>query len=468
MDNEITQNAQHPDYVSELVAIIKSNISPMALKEKLSPYHDNDISEAMDSLEKEDREKIYRILDSHSLANILEYTDKINDYLNELSVKKKISVLGVLESDKAVDYLKSLEKGERKTLLEFLDDDTRKDLSLLSSFDDDEIGSKMSTNYIELQKGISVKDAMKELIKEAADNDNIQTLYVTGMDGLFYGAIDLKDLIRAKENEDLDSIISTSYPYVYGDENIDDSMNKIKDYAEDSIPVLDRSNRLLGVITSQDVVEVIDDSMGDDYAKFASLSAEEDLNEGAFSSAKKRLPWLTILLFLGMVVSSVVGIFERVAERLTILVAFQSLILGMAGNSGTQSLSVTIRALSNEALEAKDKLRLIWKETRIGFCNGLLLGIASTIVIGLYIFFFRGHNFTYALSVSLCTGSSLVLSMALSSLIGTLTPIFFKRIHVDPAVASGPLITTINDLIAVITYYGIAYIFLLKVLNLGF
>ena len=446
MDPEI-QSGQHPDYAGELVDIIKSNISPMALKEKVMGYHENDIAEAMDRLSPEDRGKLYRILDSETLANIFEYTENISTYLNEISVKKKIAVLSDLETDKATEYLK--------------------DIALLASFDEDEIGSIMSTNFIEIKTGTSIKEAMKELIEQAAENDNIQTIYVVDSNGLYYGAIDLKDLIRAREGNTIDSIVSTSYPYVYAHELIDDTMNKIKDYAEDSIPVLDQSNKLLGVITSQDMVEVIDDSMKDDYAKFASLGDVEDLNETVKESLKKRLPWLTILLFLGMLVSSVVGLFDFVAQKLSILIAFQSLVLGMTGNSGTQSLAVTIRVLTDENLTTLDKLKLMWKETRIGLGNGTILGLTSFIVLGAYIYFFKNSNLIYAFSVSGCTAIALLVSMTMSTAMGTVIPIFFKKIGVDPAVASGPLITTVNDLVAVVTYYGLAYLLLIRLMGFG-
>ena len=244
-------------------------------------------------------------------------------------------------------------------------------------------------------------------------------------------------------------------------------MNKIKDYAEDSIPVLDHSNKLLGVITSQDMVEVIDDSMKDDYAKFASLGDVEDLNETVGQSLRKRLPWLTILLFLGMLVSTVVGLFDQVAAKLSILISFQSLVLGMTGNSGTQSLAVTIRVLTDENLTTRDKLKLMWKETRIGMGDGTILGLTSFVVIGLYIYFLKDHNALYAFSVSGCTAIALLVSMTMSTAMGTVIPIFFKKIHVDPAVASGPLITTVNDLVAVVTYYGFAYLLLIKIMGFG-
>ena len=166
-------------------------------------------------------------------------------------------------------------------------------------------------------------------------------------------------------------------PYVSAHERIEDCIERLKEYAEDSIPVLNEKKRLIGIITAQDIVEAVDDEMGDDYAKLGGLTAEEDLNESLLVSVKKRLPWLIILLFLGMVVSTVVGLFEGVVAHVALLVCFQSLILDMAGNVGTQSLAVTIRVLMDESLTARQKLELVWKEMRIGLCNGGLLGVLA-------------------------------------------------------------------------------------------
>lgn len=168
-------------------------------------------------------------------------------------------------------------------------------------------------------------------------------------------------------------------------EKVSDCIDKIRDYAEDSIPVLQENGTIAGIITSQDIVEAVDDEMGDDYAKLAGLTAEEDLNETLPQSIKKRLPWLIVLLFLGMIVSSVVGAFESVVAVIPIVMCFQSLILDMAGNVGTQSLAVTIRVLMDEELTAKQKLMLVVKEMKIGFVNGLFLGVMAWLFLGIYI-----------------------------------------------------------------------------------
>ena len=197
-------------------------------------------------------------------------------------------------------------------------------------------------------------------------------------------------------------------------------------------------------------MEIVDDEMGDDYAKLAGLTAEEDLNETTRESIRKRLPWLVILLFLGMVVSAVVGVFESVVAVLPIVMCFQSLILDMAGNVGTQSLTVTIRVLMDENLTTGQKVKLIFKEMKIGFFNGVILTVMALLFLRAYIHLFKGFSLGYSMMISACVGVSLVGAMVVSSLVGTLTPIFFKKVGVDPAVASGPLITTINDLVAIV------------------
>ena len=165
-------------------------------------------------------------------------------------------------------------------------------------------------------------------------------------------------------------------------------------------------------------------------------------------------------------VASVVGAFEHVVAHLALIVSFQSLILDMAGNVGTQSLAVTIRVLMDEELSGKEKLFLVVKEARVGLANGFILGGLAILLIGLYLVLLKSQTLLLAFSVSLCTGIALVVSILLSSVTGTVVPILFKKFGVDPAVASGPLITTLNDLVAVITYYGLAWILLIRFLNL--
>lgn len=442
-------------YVEELIAIIRGKLSREELVDRLSDYHDNDLAEALKLLTAEERKYLYEILGAERMAEIFAYLDDGEEYLQELTLDQQAKLLSKMDSDDAVDILEEMDDDSKRKILEMLDEEAGEDVKLLLSYDEDEIGSYMTTNFILIHNDLTIREAMRELVRQAGENDNISTIYVVDEKEKYYGAIELQDLIIAREHTELEELISRSYPFVMDHEKISECIEKIKDYAEDSIPVLLEDRTIGGIITAQDIVEVVDDEMGDDYAKLAGLTAEEDLNETTGESIRKRLPWLIILLFLGMVVSAVVGAFESVVAVLPIVMCFQSLILDMAGNVGTQSLAVTIRVLMDENLTTGQKVKLMLKEMKIGFFNGALLAVLALVFLGAYIHLFKGFSLGYSLMISACVGVSLVGAMVVSSLVGTLTPIFFKKVGVDPAVASGPLITTINDLVAIVIYYGL-------------
>ncbi len=459
-------NLSKRDFKHEIIDIIRSNSSYDEIRESIHDYHDNDIASALEDLTPEERKRFYRIIGDEEISDVFAYLDNVEDYIEELDAESAADIIEEMDADDAIDLLDELEDDKREEIMQLLDDEAQKDINLIQSYDDDVIGSKMSTNYVSFNKKLSVKQAMRSLVDQAADNDNITTIYALNDDETFYGAIELRDLVVAREGTPLEDIIATSYPRVYATETISDCIEQLKDYSEDSIPVLDNHDMLIGVITATDIVEVVDEEMGEDYAKLAGMTEESDIDESVFTGMRKRLPWLLILLVFGLVVSSVVGIFEQVISGLTLIVCFQSLVLDMAGNVGTQSLAVTIRVLMDENLYFKDKIRLVGREVRIGFCNGFLLGVLSFIIIGLYITFIKNNSLATGFLVSGCIGVSLLVAMVISSFVGTVIPMIFNAIKVDPAVASGPLITTINDLVAVTTYYGLAWILLINVIGM--
>lgn len=463
MEKEILKE---PNYVKELVQIIRSGLTKDELMEHLSNYHENDIAGALEQLTPEERKRLYPVLGTELLSEIFTYIEDPDEYLMEIPLESAAKVISHMDSDDAVDILEEMDDSTQEKLVQLMDDQSSKDVQLIFSYDDDEIGSTITTNYVVIKNNLTIRQAMHALVRQAGEHDNISTIYVVDDEEKFYGAIDLKDLIIAREGDSLMDIVSTSYPYVHDHEHISDCIERIKDYAEDSLPVLREDGTIVGIITAQDIVEVVDEEMGDDYAKLAGLTAEEDLKETTIESMKKRLPWLIVLLFLGMAVSSVVGIFETVVAVLPIVMCFQSLILDMAGNVGTQSLAVTIRVLMDENLTTTQKMGLVVKEMRVGFSNGLFLGILAFLFIGLYVFLFKHNPIGHAFLISGCVGIALLVAMVISSMVGTLIPMFFHKIKVDPAVASGPLITTVNDLVAIITYYGLAWLLLIHVMQI--
>ena len=454
------------NYVEELVKALRSDITDDELLELLDNYHDNDIAGAFEQLETEERTRIYALLGAERVAEIFTYFEDVEQYVMELDIEKAAKILENMDSDDALDVLEEVDDDTQEQLVKLMDDESSRDIQLLQSYDEDEIGGEMTTNFILIKNNLTVKGAMRELVKQAGENDNISTIYVCDENERFYGAIDLKDLIVARVNDELEDLISTSYPYVKAHEKISDCIERIRDYAEDSIPVLSDDDRILGIITAQDIIEVVDDELGEDYARLAGLTAEEDLSEKTIDSMKKRMPWLLVLLCLGLGVSTVVGVFEHMVSQIAIIVCFQSLILGMSGNVGTQSLAVTIRVLMDENLAGNQKWKLVRKEMKVGFCNGLALGLVAFVFIGLYIHLFKHHPMEYSFMISACVGIALWVAMIISSMVGTIVPIIFHKIKIDPAVASGPLITTMNDLVAVVTYYGLAWVLLINVFHL--
>ncbi len=468
MTAQTAETTERHGHGAEIIAVIRSDESPKIMMNRLEDFHESDIADVIKELTASERKKFYRICTPKMLGGIFEFLDEeeAGAYLNEMDIKKAAALVSELDTDTAVAVLREIDKDRRSLIIDTVAPDVQNEIKLIASFDEDEIGSRMTTNCIVIKEDMTVKQAMTALISQAEENDNIATLFVTDGNNEFCGAIDLKDLITARSNVALEDLTATSFPYVYANEQTSDCIEVLKEYSESIIPVLDDSNKLLGVITAQNIIEAVDDEMGDDYAKLAGLTAEEDLKEPLIQSMKKRLPWLLVLLALGLVVSTVVGMFEKVVAQLTLIMAFQSLILDMAGNVGTQSLAVTIRVLTDGTLTFKQKAELVAKEVRIGACNGVLIGLLSFVFVGLYILLFKGKTAMFAFAVSGCIGLSLFLAMIVSSAVGTLIPLFFKKIKIDPAVASGPLITTMNDLVAVVVYYGTSWLLLLNIMHL--
>jgi len=466
MEKENKTVALQPDYQTEIIKLVKSRLSPGVMREKLLDFHPKDLAETMPLLDARERKRLSVILQVDTLAEVLEYADDVSFLLGEIPPGKRVQILSYMESSVTAEYLKTLEESERYFLLSLLPEEVKEEITLLESFERDEIGSRMSTNFISVQRGMGIREAMHALIDQAAENDNVSKIYVVDSRDTFFGTVDLKDLIVAREGDSLEDLAVTSYPYFYATDLIEECIERMRDYSEDSIPILDSENRLQGVLTAYEMADLIGDELGEDYAKLAGLTAQEDLKEPLKKSLGKRLPWLAILLGLGMLVSVVVGLFEGVVANLTVIISFQSLILGMAGNAGTQSLAITIRVLTDETLSGREKRSLFFKETRIGACNGLIMGLLSFLFVGSYLYFLRGESAMLAYSVSACTGIALFAAMLLSSVAGTSIPMLFKKLKVDPAVASGPLITTVNDLVAVVAYYGLAWLLLIKGLGL--
>lgn len=455
----------------EILKIINSNLTDEEKSDALADYHENDIAAVVHDLTKEERLKLYAILGDEKVSEIFSYLDDVEDYIDEISQEHAADIIELMDSDDAVDVLDELEEESRQRIIELMNSDAVEDIEMISSYDDAEIASKMTTNFITVNKNNTIKQAMKKIISEAAENDNVATIFAVNDDETFYGSIDLRDIIIARDGDVLEEIIKTSYPVLHAHDLVSECVNKLKEYALDTIPVLDENNIIIGAITSEDIIETVDEQMSEDYAKLGGLSSAEDLDESLFKSVKKRMPWLLSLLVLGMFISMLISSFENVVKTLPMIVFFQSLILDMAGNTGTQSLAVTIRVLTDEQVSNKTLAKMVLKEGKVGLSNGLILSILSFTIVSLFLVITKteivigdGFILSEALKAAGVVAISLVVAMTFSSIIGSLVPIILKKCHVDPAVASGPFITTMNDIIAILIYYGLALILFMNML----
>ncbi len=463
MENNFQIQGEEKNYRELILEIIRSECSDEELFAALGEYHDYDIASILDELTREERDRLLAVIGYEAAAGIVAYLDDAAEYLSEIEPDAVADIIENMDADDALEVLEDLDEKIREEVFELIEnEEVKEDIELLESYPDDVFGSRMSTNYIAVERGLTVKKAMKTLVSLAAENDNIHKIFVTEKDGTFYGVIDLKDLIVARSADELEDLIYTAFPYVLDTEEIDENIERVRGYAEVLIPVLTAGEKkLVGVITSSDITELVDETIGDDYAKLAALGSEEQDGEGLLISLKKRIPWLLILLFMGLAVSAVVGLFEVVVAELPMIVAFQSLILGMAGNVGTQSLAVTVRSLGADiVLKVGDRVKMIFKETRVALLNGFIVGLISFVIVAGYLLFVP-HAIDFALTVAACVGGAMCFAMMISGFTGALIPISLHHFGVDPAVASGPLITTVNDLVAVVSYYGLAWALLL-------
>lgn len=453
------------EILQEIIKIIKETTNLKMLHDLLYSYHKNDIARCFEYLTDEELEKVYQTFDEQELSEIFTYLDDVKEYIEDLETETAADLIELMDSDDAKEILEELTEEDRNEILELMDEEVVDDIELLTSYDEDVIASYMTNNFIAIKKDYTIKQTMKTVVEEASTNDNFTIIYVVNEDDTLYGTIELKDLIKARATDSLEDIIKKSYPSIVDMTNVSDALILVKDYEIDSIPIVNDKNVLLGVVTTNDLLEVIDDELSDDYAKLAGLTSEEELDESTFKSVKKRIPWLCALLVLGLIISLVMRVFESAIVAVPAIVFFQSMILGMGGNVGTQSLAVTIRAISDEDISRKEVARLVFKEIRIAFFNGLLIGVISFVVVSAYLMLSNtvidqniGYNVLDIFKTSGVVSTSLLISMVISGLIGTLIPIVLQKCKIDPAVASGPFITSINDIMAIVVYYGITLI----------
>lgn len=439
------------DYIAEIVELINENIEKNDLLISLSQYHESDIADAFLELEDDILIKLYQILPSEMLADIITYIEEPEKFIELMDNKDVAKILDNMESNDAAELVEVLDSEDIDEIKTLVETETLEDIQLVASYDDDLIGSIMSTDYIEVKETFTIKQAMRHVISSAEEVENINVIYVVSDEGKYMGIISLRDLIKARTTDTLISISKKNYPVFLDSNLIEDIDNDILDYELESYAVVNSENILIGVINDETLIEMLEEDLKEDYAMLAGMS-DIEIKEPILKSVVKRLPWLAFLLVIGLFVSLLTSSFEQVILELTTIVFFQSLILGMAGNTGTQSLAVTISTLNDEEIGIGKVIR---KELLTGFLNGIIIGILSFGLVYLFLMLKQETNID-AIFTALSVGISLILSMTVAAFLGSFVPYILTKLKVDPAVASGPFITTINDIVAIVIYYSLA------------
>jgi magnesium transporter len=444
---------QHIDKELLLDALQNDNIEKF--RSEFLELHSYDQATFFKELDEDERLHVYHFLSPEEMANLFENLeiedDEYSDVLAQMSPDYAADMLSNMYADDAVDVLNELDKDQVVSYLTIMDKDSAQEIKELLHYEEYTAGSIMTTEFIAIAANQTVRSAMHILKSKAPSAETIYYVYVIDEEKRLVGVLTLRDLIVNEDDVMISDIMYDRVVSVSVGEDQEEVARMMRDYDFLALPVVDFQDHLLGIITVDDIIDVMEEEASDDYSKLAGLADLDSIDRNPISAAKKRLPWLVILLFLGMLTASLIGRFEETLDQVAILAIFIPLIAGMAGNTGTQALAVAVRGIATGDLEDESKIKIIIREAGTGVITGLTCGILITLII----YFWYGELF-----LGMLVGISIFFTLIVATLAGSLIPLIMHRLKIDPAVASGPFITTINDIISILIYFGIATTFM--------
>lgn len=406
------------------------------------------------SIDEADRKQMYNYLSPKELADMFDVIEEDNenmkDYLAEMRPSYAAEMLSEMYTDNAVDLLNMLEKNQKAKYLSLMSTEDAGEIKELLHYEDDTAGSIMTTEFVSIVANQTVRSAMYVLKNQADMAETIYYVYVVDQENHLVGVISLRDLIVNDDDTMISDVLSERVISVHVGDDQEDVAQTIRDYDFLALPVTDYEDHLLGIVTVDDIIDVIDDEAASDYSGLAGVNVEE-VSENPIKAASKRLPWLITLLFLGMSTATLISHYEELVSEASILAVFISLITGTAGNAGTQSLAVAVRRLAVSDEKDNNFGRLIVSEVLTGLVTGAVTGVAIFIVVGIW-----QHNFPLGFVI----GMAMLCAITVANLAGSLIPMLMDKLGFDPAVASGPFITTLSDLTSVLIYFNIASLFM--------
>lgn len=449
------------DLLSEVKSLIDNN-KILELRELLEEYHIIDIFDIMEYLEEDMKVKLFEVLPIDMSASILEECDVefFKTILSKIDIEHRKNILELMSLDDMADILSQLEEDEREGVMELLSQEDADDVKELLIYEEESAGGIMTTGYIEVNKDMTAKDAIEHMRENAKEAETIYYIYVVDNQERLVGVISLRELITARDSNIVADLMSENIISVYVDEDREEAVRLVSKYNLVAIPVIDRQKRLKGIITVDDIIDVMEEEATEDMYKFAGSSEHEvelieKINptpkEQIFSSVRARITWLIITLLGGLISTAIISNLDIIMNpTYAPLIFFIPVVIGMGGNIGTQSSALTVMTLYNKDLDYTNVL----KEGVVGFITGILCSVIIAIAAFIFI-----KDIGVVLVVSL----SLFINMIVGAMIGAFMPVLLKRLDVDPSIISAPLISTILDITGVTVYFVITSFVLSKI-----
>ncbi len=427
------------------------------LREYLKQVNSADFPSLFEELDKEKMILVYRILPKEKAAEVFAELDPDiqEDLINCFTDKELRSVMNELFMDDTVDLIEEMPSNVVKRILKNVKESDRKTINQLLEYSEDSAGGIMTTEFIDLKENMTVETALEKIRKIGLDKETIYCCYVLTVDRKIIGFIDLKRLVIADKNEKIKDIMETNLITVSTSTDKEEVAKMFDKYNFLAIPVVDKEERLVGIVTFDDAIDVLQEEVEEDFEKMAAVTPSEDtyFKTGVFKHAKNRIVWLIFLMLASILTGNVLSMYENAFAAVPVLVAFVPLLMGTGGNCGAQASTLVIRGLSQDEIKMKDFLRVWWKEIRVA----VVVGITLALINALRIFIQYGAG---QMNLAFVVGLTLVLVAMLAKSLGCILPMLAKKLKLDPAIMASPLITTIVDTCSVLVYFNLAVIIL--------
>ena len=415
-----------------------------------------DIAHILDQVDKHQLVRLFRILPKDMAAGVFSYfSAETQLHIVEVITDNEIkTIIDELFIDDAVDFIEEMPANVVKKVLKNTDEHLRKQINQLLNYPEDSAGTIMTIEYVDLKKEMSVNEAIDHIKKTGVDKETINTCYVIDANRKLEGVISIRKLILSDGSSLIKDIFTKDAISVKTMDDQEIAAQLFKKYDLISMPVVDNENRLVGIITVDDIVDIIERENTEDIQKMAAMEPSDELylKTGVFKLAKHRVVWLLVLMISATLTGNIIKKYEDVLQTIVILASFIPMLMDTGGNAGSQSSSLIIRGLALGEIGIKDAFKVLWKEFRVS----IVVGVTLAFVNFLRIFYLEKVDFAIAITVCVTT----LLTVVLAKVVGGLLPIAAKMLKVDPAIMAGPLITTIVDTFALIIYFSIATLFL--------